>query len=256
MKNIFEFRRFGRVLRYSWATQPTLPYIVLVAAIPLMYIYLLRAAAAEYASIFSDEPFLMFNTYFLGCSWLYAGLSFGEFSRFDSASRFLLLPGSVLEKWLAKVLLVYIAFPFIVWGTFNLAYQGLGFLSERLVAFRFLAIDWSSKEMEATLFFFSLTLPAAFASGIVWKRFGFLKGVIFIFILVVLLYFIVADGLNRYSYTVPTAILFRELTLPFFDLECSGRTCFYIQLFWGLAAYLPSLLLLGSTYVFMKEKEV
>ncbi len=256
MKNTFDLARFGRVLRYTWVTQPVLPYIVLVAVLPLIFLYLLRTAAAEGVSIFSDDPYLMFNTYFFGCGWLYAGLSFSEFNRFGSASRFLLLPGSVLEKWLAKVLLTFFVFPLITWISFNLAYQGLALLSARLLAFRFSAIDWHLLNMQASLFLYFLTLPAAFASGIVWKRFGFLKGLVFVFVLFILMYFITIDGINRYNYTLSLTVLFGEINLPFAEWDCLDGTRVLIHLFWILACYLPALLFLGSTYVMMKEKEV
>ena len=256
MKNTFDFTRFGRVLRYTWVTQPVLPYIVLLAALPLVFLYLLRRAATGDVSIFNDDPFLIFITYFMGSSWLYAGLNFREFSRFGSASRYLLLPGSVLEKWLAKVLLTFFAFPLIAWIIFNLAYQGLGILSARLLAFRFAAIDWTSLDMQASLFFCFLTLPAAFASGIVWKRFGFLKGLVFVFVLFIILYFVVADSINRSSSKAPQAVLLQEVNLPFAGLEYPDDTRLLVHLFWALAAYLPALLLLGSTYMLMKEKEI
>lgn len=257
MQDTFEFRRFGRVLRYTWLTQPSLPYIVLVAALPFLFIFMLRQAASDYTSIFSEEPVWAFNFYFTACGWLYAGLIFGEFGRFGTAHRYLLLPASVLEKWLAKILFAFLVFPLVIWLTFCLAFQILGVLTVQLYAFRFQAIEWDSSLIRATLFFFFLSLPGALASGIVWKRFGILKGGVLVFVLLVLLYFIIDldtgyRGLARES----MGALLWAIALPFSDMEGPARTRWLMQVFWVFAAYLPALLLLGSTYLIMKKKEV
>lgn len=255
MKNTFDLSRFGRVLRYTWSTQPVLPYVVLVAAIPLLFLYLLRSASREYSHVFNDDPVLAFVCFFFASGWLYAGLSFREFGRFGSASRYLQLPASLPEKWLAKVLLAFGAFPLITWSAFYLAFQGLGVLLPRLVVFRFAPIDWQAI-LPTTLFFFYLTLPAAFVSGIVWKRFGFLKGLILFFIVFVVLYFTAIDGVQRFAYTQAQTALFDELLFPYDRTDCSPATCAHIRLFWVLAAYIPASLCLVATYFLMKEKEV
>lgn len=256
MKNTFDLPRFARVLRYTWATQPVLPYIVMIAAIPLMLTYLLRVAGSDFSSIFGPELFLVFVAYLFGCSWLYAGLSFSEFGHFTKASRFLMLPGSVFEKWLAKVLLAWFVFPLIVVVVFQLTHYFLDILTARLFAFRFRTFDTFLADMRLVWFFLLLTLPAAFAAGIVWKRFGLLKGIVFVFVLLLLLYFLVADGFERYNYASSTGVLLREVGFPFGKQDCTGDTCALVQLFWVLAAYLPALLLFISTYVLMREKEV
>jgi hypothetical protein len=256
MKNAFNFQRFLRVLRLSWQTQPVLPYIVLVAGIPIMYLILSMEARSPFVSLRSDTPFLVFNTYFWICGWLYAGLIFSELEKSGTATRYLMIPASNLEKWLAKSLLAVLVFPLITWLTFNLAFKGFEILSLRSFAFRYPDIDWLSKDMFISFFTFYLALPAAYASGLSWKRFGILKGFIFVFVLLIILYYILQAGFEQFPYDSGQGVLLQEVKLPFLEQDSNAANQTSISLFWLLAAYVPSLLLLASTYFFIREKEI
>jgi len=166
MKNTFNFQRFVQVLRLSWQTQPVLPYIVLLAGIPIMYLIFSMEARSVFISLRSDNPFLVFNAYFWICGWLYAGLIYSELEKIGTATRYLMIPASNLERWLAKSLLAILVFPLIAWLTFNLAFKGFEMLSLRSFAFRYPTIDWLSKDMFISFFLFYLALPAAYASGL------------------------------------------------------------------------------------------
>ncbi len=256
MKNAFNFQRFLRVLRLSWQTQPVLPYIVLVAGIPIMYLILSMEARSPFVTLRSDNPFLVFNAYFWICGWLYAGLIYSELEKTGTATRYLMIPASNLERWLAKSLLAVLVFPLITWLTFNLAFKGFEILSLRWFAFRYPAIDWLSGDMFISFFIFYLTLPAAYASGLTWKRFGILKGFIFVFVLFIILYQFIQAGYEQFPYDSGWGVLLQEVNLPFLEKNSNAATQTNVNLFWLLAAYVPSLLMLASTYFFIREKEI
>ena len=256
MKNTFNFQRFLQVLRLSWQTQPVLPYIVLIVGIKIMYLIFLGEARSPFVSLRSDNPFLVFNAYFWICGWLYAGLIYSELEKPGAATRYLMTPASNLERWLAKSLLAVIVFPLIIWLTFNLAFKGFEILSLRWFAFRYPAIDWLSRDMFISFFIFYMALPAAYASGLTWKRFGILKGFIFVFVLFIILYQFIQAGYEQYPYDSGHGVLLQEVNLPFLEKNSNAATQASVSLFWLLAAYIPSLLLLASTYFFIREKEI
>lgn len=257
MKSRFDFRRFVQVLRLSWQTQPILPYIVLIAAVPLMFLFFFSDANSTHIRLDSHTPFSMFNIYLYGCGWLYAGTVFNDLGRQGGATRYLMLPGSVFEKWLAKSLLVFFVFPVITWLTFNAAFKLFEFFSLRWFAFRYDPIDWTSGDIAVTLFFFYLALPAAYTSGLFWKRFGIWKGFVFFFILSVVMYQLLEISTDRYAVDSGSRVLIQAIDMPFFekkDLDTVTRSL--VRLYWALTMYAPSLLLLCSTYFFIKEKEL
>ncbi|MCC6279722.1 MAG: hypothetical protein IT262_03920 [Saprospiraceae bacterium] len=256
MKNNFDFQRFLKVLRLSWQTQPVLPYAVLVAAVPLIYLSFMGDAFSAHVSLRNESPFLVFSAYFCGCGWLYAGMAYHELGMPGTAVRYLLVPASSLEKWLAKSLLALIVFPAITWLTFNFALKGFEMLSLRWFAFRYAPINWFSRDTVVVFFFFFLALPAAYASGLTWKRFGVLKGFIFVVVLFVILYKIMQSGFDQQLYNSGRGILLQEVNLPFWEMDCDAATQKSVGIFWLLAAYVPSLLMLAASYLFIREKEL
>lgn len=254
MKNTFDFRRFVQVCRVSWQTQPLLPYIILITAIPLMFLYFFEDARSSYISLRNQTPFVVFAVYLCSCGWLYAGLAFNELSRAGNAARFLMVPASVLEKWLAKSLLVFLVFPLIAFIAYNVAFQLFQQLSVRWFAFHYAPIEWHSPDILVALFFFYLGLPGAYASGLVWKRFGILKGVVFIAILFVILFQIISIGFGQFAFNSGNVISLQEVSPPFYGSDADADTLGLIRIFWLSAAYVPSALLLGSTYFFIKER--
>lgn len=261
MKNRFDFRRFVQVLRLSWQTQPVLPYILLIAFVPLLYIYFISdirnsGNVAPQRNYFSLGLYMAFCFYFYSCGWLYAGMICSEFGKQGAATRYLLLPASTLEKWLAKSVLALLVFPLICWLTYNLAFKGFEWLSMPLFTFRFEDIDWGSWEMQMAFYFFFLSLPVAYASGLIWKRFGVLKGLVFMFILFFILFQFIQWVHEQHPYDSNIAVLLQEVKPPFFDLKNGSSIQQLNHIFWSMAFYVPSLLLLASTYFFMKEKEL
>lgn len=256
MKNTFDFRRFVQVCRLTWQTQPVLPYIILLAAVPLMFLYFFNDARTSFVSLRNQAPFILFMLYLCGCGWLYAGIVFNELSKTGNATRFLMTPASVLEKWLAKSLLVLLVFPLIACIAYNAAFQLFGLLSVRWFAFHYLSIDWFSPDIKVTLFFFYLGLPWAFASGLVWKRLGVLKGLIFFFILLVVLYQVMGLGFGQYAPDSGEEMLLQKVLPPFYGTEADAGTQSLIGIFWLMGGYLPSALLLASTYLFIKERSL
>ncbi len=256
MKNKFDFHRFLRVLRLSWQNQPVMPYIVLIVGVKIMYLIFWGDARSVFIPLRSDTPFLVFNAYFWICGWLYAGLIFSELEKSGTATRFLMIPASNFEKWLAKSLLAVLVFPLITWLTFNLAFKGFEILSLRSFAFRYAAIDWLSRDMFISFFIFYLALPAAYASGLTWKRFGILKGFIFVFVLLIILYQVIQAGFEQFPYDSSEGVLLQVVNLPFYEVDINAATRTSVNLFWLLAAYVPSMLLLASTYFFIREKEI
>ncbi|MCC6282540.1 MAG: hypothetical protein IT262_18190 [Saprospiraceae bacterium] len=256
MKNKFDFQRFVRVLRLSWQTQPLLPYIVLVAAVPLLYLYFFGDARSMFVSLRNENPFLAFSAYFCIAGWLYAGMAYSELSKPAAAVRYLLVPASTLEKWLAKAVLALVVFPLVTWLSFNLAFKGFELFSVRFFAFRYSAIDWYSRDMLVTFFFFYLSLPVAYASGLIWKRFGIVKGFVFVFVLFLILFQVIGIGFEKYPYDSGQGVLLQETNLPFLELDCDDATRRLVGLFWLLAAYVPSLLLLAASYFLIREKEL
>lgn len=256
MKNTFEFARFVQVCRLTWQTQPILPYILLVAMVPLMFLFFFSDARGVYVTLQKDTPFHMFTLYVCICGWLYAGTAFYDLGRPDSASRYLMLPGSLLEKWLAKSLLVFIVFPLITFVAYNIVFRLFEFFSLRWFAFRYDLIDWSSGDMFIVLFIFYLALPAAYASGLFWKRFGVWKGLLFFFILFIILTQVSNMAMDRYYFGSGSGFLMQAVELPFYESGHDAATRALVRLFWPMAAYIPALLLLCSTYFFIKDKEL
>ena len=256
MNKKFDFQRFIQVMWYTWVTQPVLPYIAMVTSTLLIFFYLSIGAREGSASFYNNDPFLAFSFYFVGCGWLYAGMAFGEFNKRASVGFYLHLPASLTEKWLAKVLLTFIVFPTVLCLFFKVTYWGFNELSTRIFAFRYLPFDWSSADMKVTFFMFFLGLPAALSSGLIWRRFGIFKGLLFSFGLCLLLFQIVDSGFNRHSYKSETGILLQEVNLPFLELDCNDATRVLVLWFWVLAGYIPALLFFVSTWFFIKEKEI
>jgi hypothetical protein len=117
-------------------------------------------------------------------------------------------------------------------------------------------MDWSSREIKITLFYFYLGLPAAYASGLVWRKFGVLKGLVFIFVLFVVLFQIISIGFGKFVYNSGKGMLLQEVSPPFYGSDADAETLGLISIFWLFAAYLPSALLLASTYFFIKERRL
>lgn len=254
MKNTFDFRRFIQVCRLTWQTQPTLPYIILLATVPLMFLFFFNEVSSPYLSLRNQTPYVMFAIYLCGCGWLYAGLAFNELGKTGSAARFLMVPASVLEKWLAKSLLVFLVFPLITYIAYNIAFQLFEQVSVRWFAFHYVPVDWLSPDIKVTLFFFYLGLPAAYVSGLVWKRFGVLKGMAFIAVLLLILLQIISIGFGQVVANSGKSMLLGEVSPPFYGTDADANTQSLIFIFWLMTAYLPSALLLISTYLFVKDR--
>jgi hypothetical protein len=256
MNNRFDFRRFIQVMWYTWVTQSLLPYIAMAVSALLVFLYLSLGARNGNASFYNNDSFLAFTFYFLGCGWLYAGLMFGEFSKRSTTGFYLHLPASITEKWLAKVLLTFIVFPTVLCFFFRLSYWGFNELSARLLAFRYLPFEWGSRNMQVIFFLFFLSLPAAFASGLIWRRFGIFKGIVVVFGLFLALALVADIGFGLYPYQSTHSVLLQEVNIPFFELDSPDSTRTLVMWFWALAIYIPSLLFFVATWFFMKEKEI
>ncbi|HOY04207.1 MAG TPA: hypothetical protein PLO67_02330 [Saprospiraceae bacterium] len=254
MKNTFDFRRFVQVCRLTWQTQPVLPYIILLSAIPLIFLFFFDDARGGFVSLRNEAPLVLFAVCMWGCGWLYAGLAFHELGNTGSANRYLMVPASTLEKWLAKSLLVFFVFPLIIWVAYNIVFQIFGLFSVRWFAFEYAPVNWYSLEVKTALFFFYLGLPVAYAAGVVWKRFGVLKGLVFICVLFFVLIQVISIGAGQYFLNSGRGMLLSEVSPPFYGSDADAGTLGLINIFWLLAAYVPSALLLASTYFFIKER--
>lgn len=263
MSTSINFQRFLRVLHYSWQTQPISPYIVLILGIPVMYLTFMADAIAGSAQLYDFSQLPAFIFYFIGCGWLYAGLTFKELNKPETAIRYLHIPASTLEKWLAKFLLVFIVFPAITLLAFQLGVIVFNWLSAPIFTFRYGPFDYFRWELHGVYFFFFLGLPVAFASGLIWKRFGFAKTALSVFVVLVLSYML-NHAVNPYErhitsgeVTIRMNSLFVGITPPFYaEDHLLPDTVRLLRWFWLLGVYIPSLLLLASSYFFMKEKEV
>ncbi len=256
MNNTFDFRRFIHVMWYTWSTQPLVPYIVMVASMPFLFFYLSLEARAGLVMFYSDSLFLLFSFYLMGCGWLYAGLIFGEFSKRSTAGFYVQIPASHPEKWLAKALLTFIVFPTILCLFFRGSFWLFNIISVREFAFRYLPVDWGSRDLQVTFFIFFTSLPAAFSSGLIWRRFGIFKGLAFVFGLAVLLFYVVDTSFQEFASDMEYTVLLQEVNIPWFEMDCSADTQRLVNIFWACAVYLPSLLMLVASWFLMKEKEI
>lgn len=255
MSNTFNFRRFLQVVRLSWQTQPVLPYIVLVAMIPLLVFLFAIDAHASYVELNDNTPFLAFTIYFFICGWLYAGMAFDEMNKKGSASRYLMLPVSALEKWLATSLLAFVLFPCIIWLTFNLVFEAFGWMSLRWEAFHYKPIDWGGRDFRIFVFMFYISLPAAYASGVAWKRFGIAKGLVFFILLCIVLFNLALVGMGGPHKIADHASLINRVDRVYYsDVEFDTSIVALARLFWIMAVFIPSTLLLLSSYFFTRER--
>lgn len=254
MNNTFDFRRFVQVFRLSWQNQPILPYIVLLGMIPLLLFFFAIDAHGAFVDLQNSTPFMMFNLYLLTCGWLYAGMAFGELGKTGGAARYLMLPASTLEKWLAKSLLVWIVFPFVIWLAFNVVFEVFGWMSLPWMAFRYPSIDWHSGDIKISLFIFYMSLPAAYASGLAWKRLGVLKGLVFFVVLFIVLFQLALIGTGGFNFVMDRSALLEQVSISFSDPKIDANTQALVRIFWALGVLLPSFLLLLSTYFFTRER--
>jgi hypothetical protein len=256
MKPEFSLSRFWQTLRWSWQTQPLVPYMVMLGLIPFGYYFLV--SEAYYQSSLekaTDGTFFCLTIMMLLCGWLYAGLSFQVFSKNTTGMQYLLLPASVLEKWLAKVIMAFVVFPLIILITFHLALWVFNFFAQSLIVFRYPPVDWEMHEIKIVFFFFYLLMPLAFASGLLWKRFGFFKtiltGAILLFLMVQ--YMIWADLPKSSTNFSP---LISDVVMPFMDFNGLPATKKLMDLFWLFVAYIPAALCFAASYVLLKNKEI
>ncbi len=254
MNNTFDVRRFVQVFRLSWQNQPILPYLVLLGMIPLLLFFFFIDAHGAYVNLQSETPFLMFNVYLCACGWLYAGLAYSELGKTGGAARSLMLPASTLEKWLAKSLLVGVVFPFIIWLTYNLLFEVFGWMSLHWMAFRYRSIDWGSGDVKISLFIFYMSLPAAYASGLAWKRLGVLKGLVFFVVLFIVLFQLALIGTGGFSFGMESSVLLEQVSMSYYDPQLDTHTQVLVRLFWMIGVFIPSFLLLLSTYFFTRER--
>lgn len=228
----------------------------MLGLIPFGYYFL--ALEAYYQSSLDRanySTFFCLAIMMLLCGWLYAGISFQVLSKNTTGMQYLLLPASVLEKWLAKVIMVFVVFPLIVLLTFHLALWVFNFFAQSLIVFRYPPVDWESFDIKIVFFFFYLLMPLAFVSGLLWKRFGFFKtiltGAILLFLMVQ--YLIWADLPKSNAYFSP---LISDVVPPFMDFEGLPTTKTLVDLFWLFAAYIPATLCFVASYFLLKNKEI
>ena len=254
MNNIFDFRRFVQVFRLSWQNQPILPYVVLLGMIPLLLFFFVIDAFGAYINLQSNGPFLMFNEYLFICGWLDAGVAYSELGKPGSATRYLMLPASALEKWLAKSLLVWIIFPVITWLTFNLVFEFFGWISLRWFAFKYRPINWVSADLGISLFIFYMALPAAYASGVAWKRLGILKGLVFFVVLFIVLIQLILIGTGGFSFVNGKSSLIEQVSLSYYNDDIDADIQIMVRYFWLIGILIPSFLLFISSYFFTRER--
>ncbi len=228
----------------------------MLGLIPFGYYFLVNAA--YYQSNLenaNDGIFFCLAIMMLLCGWLYAGVSFQVLSKNTTGMQYLLLPASVLEKWLAKVIMAFVVFPLIVLLTFHIALWIFNFFAQSLIVFRYPPVDWGSFDIKIVFFVFYLLMPLAFASGLLWKRFGFFKtiltGAVLLFLIVQ--YLIWSDFSNRNGSYRP---LISEVVLPFMDFEGTPATKTLVDLFWIFVAYIPATLCFVASYFLLKNKEI
>jgi hypothetical protein len=256
MKLEFSLTRFLQTLRWSWQTQPLIPYMVMLGLIPFGY-YFLANLAYHQSNLenANDGIFFCLAIMMLLCGWLYAGISFQVLSKNTTGMQYLLLPASVLEKWLAKVIMAFVVFPLILLITFHLALWIFNFFAQSLIVFRYPPVDWEMHEIKIVFFFFYLLMPLAFVSGLLWKRFGFFKtiltGAVLLFLIVQ--YLIWSDFSNRNGSYRP---LISDVVPPFMDFEGTPATKTLVDLFWLFAAYIPATLCFVASYFLLKNKEI
>lgn len=256
MKNRFDFRRFIHVMWYTFVTQPLIPYVAALAAVPLMYFVFSFELNSGFNNFDSHTPLIAFCLYFIICGWLYAGMIFHEFRKRTAAGVYLMLPAARLEKWMAKALLSFIIFPAFLVFLFKLAMYGFEFISLPLFIFRYSPLDWSVVEVKLVFFVFYMVLPVVFNISLLWRRFGILKGIALAFTVLMSLFYLI-QWLTTIPSTDSSTLLLIEVVNPFFlKSVCSGEACRLVWWFWLLSTYIPSLLFLMSSWFLLKSKEI
>lgn len=256
MKDRFDFLRFTHVMWYTFVSQPLIPYVAALAAVPLMYAVFAMELNPGTNSFYGTTPLTAFAMYFIICGWLYAGMIFHEFRKKTAAGEYLMLPASQLEKWLSKALLAFIVFPALLIMFFKLAMYGFGFISAPLFAFRYPPFDWSVTEVKIIVFIFYMVMPAAFIISLLWRRFSILKGIALAFALLLSLFFSINRLLPNTSFEGTTTALINVVTPVFLKQECTGDACTLVWWFWMLSTYIPALLLFTSSWFLLKSKEI
>lgn len=256
MRNRFDFRRFINMMWYTWVTQPLLPYIVMLAMVPFIYTFLSLGARSGDFNFYSKDHVIAFCFYLVACGWLYAGTIFYEYGKKSTSQVYMLLPASQFEKWLAKALLTFIVFPALLILFFQMAMAGFNFISIRLFACRYSAIDWGGLEIKLTFFIFYMAMPAAFTAGLIWRRFGFFKGIALSFILMMVLFNIINAGIEDVQYSGHTTRLIGIVVPPFALNNYKGDQYLLVLTFWVFSTYIPALLFALSSWFLMKSKEI
>ena len=245
----FSLPRFWQTLRYTWQTQPLLPYMIMVGLLPFGYILL-----GEYFN--EDAPWAFFTVILFVCGFLYAGLSFKELNHPVTARQYLGLPASIAEKWMAKWLLAFVVFPLIAILFFQLSMLVFNTISLRLWTMRYLPPRWSCDAAHLVFFFFILIQPLAFVSGLLWTRFSVFKTLLAILVIGFILILIAARIEQPYNDANQTMSLLSANVVPVLPVNLPDELRGYIQQFWLFGAYLPAFLLLIASYLLLKNKEV
>jgi hypothetical protein len=242
MREQFDFTRFMRSLWLTWVEQPLLPYLLIPVVLALQAFWLLGTAQNSPMAFNEDRYTMVFTMYILLCGWLYAGLSYSLFGEQDKGMQYLMVPASVLEKFLAKVFLVFAVFPLICVLVFYGFSKLVDLATMNYYAVRFRALDLASLDTYLTILFFYLGLPVALVSGLIWRRFGVFKMALSLSLI-----------LTVFLLLVPFV---RGMTVMQ-NMEPPGSTPLTIyNAFWYLAFYLPAALCLIAAYFLLREKEI
>lgn len=189
-----------------------------------------------------------------------AGTSFSALRSSTNSISYLLLPASILEKYVVHFLLRIVVFTalffLLYWFTFKCAYVFYGFIepvSETVKNYGILSVFKLLKNTsEVYLISLAITMCTlfAFAGATYFKKFAIFKS-IFVFALVVVFMFLLMVMLSHLFYDHATNEIFAvKLTSYMVYEDVTEKDVFFRVLFIGI-----SLILLPLAYFNLKERE-
>lgn len=251
MNNYFDFKRFWQYFKLNWWMQYSLSYILLAVFLLLATLLYIYNANSGMMGIFVEAPFCVAALGLLLLGWIHASLSFTELGKIGSTIRFLQIPVTHTEKWLVKVLMAFVVFPFLVLVSIQCLTLLFGLISPMLFATRFHPIGWGSLHMQTVFYIYYLFLPLAFCAGLFWKKYGALKTlgcVLAVFVVLVTLLRLI--GVPEVGYS------FLELSLAHQGGNPPAEMAALVRRFWLCAAIVPSVLMFLASYFLIKEREL
>jgi hypothetical protein len=253
--------RFAHLLRNDWLiNQKTYLFTlagISIASYALMYYAMITT---KHVTINQYTGFIVFS---LVCIGFVIGTAFPALTNQNKASRYLLMPGSILEKYLVQFLIRIVIFIpvalFIFWISAHLAKASLipdpeiGFDPEACIAdfsFKSLFNSLYYKDIAPILFGIFSGYSLLFAGSVYFKRFALPKTLIFLGIIV---------GTMFLSFIVFAHLFFPEsankfnVTFPVYKISSDTEN---IKLFLYIIFGCPWLFFLPLAYFKLKEKEV